>query len=131
MTSKQADLAGPGMGDYSELEKVLPDGYRSLLTRKETMAALFAAKSYIEENLCAELNLFMVQVPLIVDVASGVNDMLDRDGSRTPIGFHISNDNGKNPIDAEVVQAFVREKWRYSERTIRRRRSHLARAGTV
>ena len=92
MTSKQADLAGPGMGDYSELEKVLPDDYESLLTRKETMAALFAAKAYIEEHLCAELNLFMVQVPLIVDVTSGVNDMLDRDGSRTPVGFHIAND---------------------------------------
>ena len=28
----------------------------------------------------------MVQVPLIVDSASGVNDYLDRDGSRTPVG---------------------------------------------
>ena len=109
MTSKQADLAGPGMGDYSELEKVLPDGYESLLTRKETMAALFAAKSYIEQHLCSELNLFMVQVPLIVDVASGVNDMLDRDGSRTPVGFHIAND-GTNSIDAQVVQAAT--KWK-------------------
>ena len=27
----------------------------------------------------------MVQVPLIVDAESGVNDMLDRDGSRTPV----------------------------------------------
>ncbi len=109
MTSKQADLAGPGMGDYSELEKVLPEDYESLLTRKETMAALFAAKGYIEENLCRELNLFMVQVPLIVDVKSGVNDMLDRDGSRTPVGFHIAND-GTNSIDAEVVQAAT--KWK-------------------
>jgi len=109
VTSKQADLAGPGMGDYSELEKVLPEDYESLLTRKETMAALFAAKGYIEENLCRELNLFMVQVPLIVDVKSGVNDMLDRDGSRTPVGFHIAND-GTNSIDAEVVQAAT--KWK-------------------
>ncbi|MCK5572799.1 MAG: aspartate--ammonia ligase, partial [Bacteroidetes bacterium] len=41
---------------------------------------------------------------------SGVNDYLDRDGSRTPIQFHISNDYGKNPIDAEVVQAAT--KWK-------------------
>jgi aspartate--ammonia ligase len=109
VTNKQADLAGPGMGDYSELEEVLPDDYRSLLTPKETMAALFAAKAYIEKNLCAELNLFMVQVPLIVDVASGVNDMLDRDGSRTPVGFHIAND-GINSIDAQIVQAAT--KWK-------------------
>jgi len=42
---------------------------------------------------------------VIVDVESGVNDMLDRDGSRTPIQFHISNDYDKHPIDAQVVQA--------------------------
>jgi aspartate--ammonia ligase len=52
----------------------------------------------------------MVQVPLIVDVESGVNDMLDRDGSRTPIQFHISNDYNKHPIDAQVVQAAT--KWK-------------------
>ena len=52
----------------------------------------------------------MVQVPLIVDAESGVNDMLDRDGSRTPVQFHISNDRGKNPIDAQVVQAAT--KWK-------------------
>ena len=56
------------------------------------MEALFAVKTYIEENLCRELELMMVQVPLIVDEASGVNDYLDRDGSRTPVEFHISND---------------------------------------
>jgi aspartate--ammonia ligase len=44
-------------------------------------------KEYIERNLCKELNLQMVQVPLIVDVESGVNDMLDRDGKRGPIQF--------------------------------------------
>jgi aspartate--ammonia ligase len=80
-----------------------------LMSSKRRMAALFAAKSYIEQHLCDELNLFMVQVPLIVDVASGVNDMLDRDGSRTPIQFHIHND-GSNTIDAQVVQAAT--KWK-------------------
>jgi aspartate--ammonia ligase len=107
---KKADLAGPGIGSYEQLEKILPNDYSPLLDRKETMRALFAVKSYIEENLCKELNLMMVQVPLIVDVKSGVNDMLDRDGSRTPIQFHISNDYDKNPIDAQVVQAAT--KWK-------------------
>ena len=37
-----------------------------------------------------------VEVPLIVDAESGFNDNLDRDGSRTPVQFHISNDYGKN-----------------------------------
>ena len=52
----------------------------------------------------------MVEVPLIVDAESGVNDMLDRDGSRTPIQFHISNDRDQHPIDAQVVQAAT--KWK-------------------
>ncbi len=110
MTDKKADLAGPGIGDYAELEKILPSDYISLLSPKETQNATYAVKDYIEENLCKELNLIRVTVPLIVDVESGVNDLLDRDGSRTPIGFHISNDYDKNPIDAEVVQAAT--KWK-------------------
>jgi aspartate--ammonia ligase len=107
---KKADLAGPGIGDYVELEKILPRGYRSLLTPKETQQALFLVKRFIADHLCAALNLFMVEVPLIVDVDSGVNDMLDRDGSRTPIQFHISNDRNLHPVDAQVVQAAT--KWK-------------------
>ncbi len=110
MADKKADLAGPGIGDYAELEKILPQNYSSLLSPKETQIAIYALKDYIEQNLCKELNLIRVTVPLIVDVASGVNDYLDRDGSRTPIGFHISNDYNKNPVDAEVVQAAT--KWK-------------------
>ena len=107
---KVADLAGPGIGDYEKLKKILPRDYKPLLGPKETMKALFAVKQYIEDNLCKELNLMMVQVPLIVDSESGVNDYLDRDGSRTPIQFHISNDFDKHPIDAQVVQAAT--KWK-------------------
>jgi aspartate--ammonia ligase len=110
MADKKDDLAGPGIGDYSELDKILPQDYSSLLNPKETQLATYAAKDYIEENLCKELNLIRVTVPLIVDVDSGVNDMLDRDGSRTPVGFHISNDHDKNPVDAQVVQAAT--KWK-------------------
>ncbi|MHC4757365.1 MAG: aspartate--ammonia ligase [Planctomycetota bacterium] len=110
MADKKADLAGPGIGDYKELEKILPQNYKSLLDPKETQLATYAAKDYIEENLCKELNLIRVTVPLIVDAESGFNDLLDRDGSRTPIQFHISNDYNKNPIDAQVVQAAT--KWK-------------------
>jgi len=107
---KKADLAGPGIGDYGDLEKILPSHYHSLLTPRETQQAIFHVKRYIEDHLCKELNLMMVEVPLIVDVESGVNDMLDRDGSRTPIQFHISNDRNVHPIDAQVVQAAT--KWK-------------------
>ena len=110
MTDKKADLAGPGIGNYEDLEKDLPQDYNSLLTPKETQQAITAVKNYIEDGLSKELNLIRVECPLIVDVMSGVNDMLDRDGSRTPVGFHISNDYDKNPIDAQVVQAAT--KWK-------------------
>jgi len=109
MMDKKQDLAGPGIGNYRDLEKILPKDYNSLLTPKETQKAIFAAKYYIEENLCKELNLMMVTVPLIVDVESGVNDYLDRDGSRTPVEFPCGL--GIEPrIRAQVVQAAT--KWK-------------------
>jgi aspartate--ammonia ligase len=110
MVSKQADLAGPGIGNYEELEKILPQDYNPLLSPKDTQQAITIVKRYIEDNLCRQLNLMRVEVPLIVDVESGVNDYLDRDGSRAPIEFHISNDHDKHPIDAQVVQAAT--KWK-------------------
>jgi len=110
MSSKAADLAGPGIGNYEELERILPSDYSSALTRRETQKAIFAVKRFIEDNLCKELNLLMVTVPLLVDIESGVNDMLDRDGSRTPIQFHIRNDYDKHPVDAQIVQAAT--KWK-------------------
>lgn len=110
MLDKKADLAGPGIGNYADLAKILPNDYKPLLKPLERMEALFMVKEYIEKKLCKALNLQMVQVPLIVDKLSGVNDMLDRDGSRTPIEFHISNDYNQNPIDAQVVQAAT--KWK-------------------
>ncbi|MFQ6608585.1 MAG: aspartate--ammonia ligase [Fidelibacterota bacterium] len=108
-TDKQADLAGPGIGNYDDLEKILPDNYTSLLSPRETQEALFTVKSYIEENLCKELNLMMVTVPLIVDKESGMNDYLDRDGSRTPVEFPCGLGLEK-PINAQVVQAAT--KWK-------------------
>ncbi len=110
MSSKKSDLAGPGIGNYTELEQILPCDYASPLSPKETQVALKYLKRYIVDELCKELNLILVEVPLIVDVESGVNDMLDRDGSRTPVQFHISNDYNKHPVDAQVVQAAT--KWK-------------------
>jgi len=110
MQNKKGDLAGPGIGNYDELAKILPKDYKSILNPLDTQKAVFSVKNYIEENLCKELNLVMVQVPLIVDAKSGVNDLLDRDGSRTPVQFHINNDFNKHPIDAQVVQAAT--KWK-------------------
>ncbi len=106
---KKADLAGPGISTYEEVEKILPNYYKPLQHPMERMKALFELKEYIEKNLCKELNLQMVQVPLIVDRDSGVNDYLDRDGSRTPIEFPCGLGLNK-PIPAQVVQAAT--KWK-------------------
>ncbi len=109
MLNKQADLAGPGIGTYEEVAAALPRHYESLLTPMETMRALYGVKQYIENNLAKELGLTMVQVPLIVDRNSGINDMLDRDGSRTPVEFPCGLGLEKR-IDAQVVQAAT--KWK-------------------
>jgi len=108
-TDKKADLAGPGVSTYEEVEKILPGDYRPILPPKERMKALYAIKNHIEENLCKALNLQMVQVPLIVDRDSGVNDYLDRDGSRTPVEFPCGLGLEKR-ISAQVVQAAT--KWK-------------------
>ena len=109
MADKTADLAGPGIGNYDDLAKELPDNYEALLPPKERMRAVHLIKNYIEENLCRELNLQMVRVPLIVDKDSGVNDYLDRDGSRTPVEFPCGLGLEKR-ITAQVVQAAT--KWK-------------------
>jgi aspartate--ammonia ligase len=109
MTTKQADLAGPGISTYEEVARALPANYTPLLTPKDRAKAIFQIKSFIEENLCRELGLFMVPVPLIVSRDSGVNDYLDRDGSRTPVEFGCGLGLDKR-IDAQVVQAAT--KWK-------------------
>jgi aspartate--ammonia ligase len=109
MANKVADLAGPGISTYEEVDRILPNDYAALLPPLERMKAVYAVKEYIEKNLCSELNLTMVQVPLIVDKNSGVNDYLDRDGSRTPIDFPCGLGLEKR-IDAQVVQAAT--KWK-------------------
>jgi len=109
MPGKEADLAGPGIGTYEEVEKGLPADYKSLLDPRETQQAIAVAKKMIEEGLCRELNLFRVECPLILETASGMNDYLDRDGSRTPIDFQCGLGLPKR-MDAQVVQAAT--KWK-------------------
>jgi aspartate--ammonia ligase len=106
---KTKDLAGPGVSTYEEVAKILPDDYEPILGPKDRMKALYKVKNFIEENLCKELGLFMVQVPLIVSKESGVNDYLDRDGSRTPIEFPCGLGLEKR-ITTQVVQAAT--KWK-------------------
>jgi len=109
MRDKTADLAGPGIGTYEEVAAGLPTDYQPLLDRKETQQAIALCKRTIEDGLCRELNLIRVECPLILERDSGMNDYLDRDGSRTPIDFQCGLGLPKK-IDAQVVQAAT--KWK-------------------
>lgn len=109
MSDKRADLAGPGISTYEEVSKILPRDYEAALPPLKRMEALYMVKDYIEKGLSEVLNLQMVQVPLIVSKDSGVNDYLDRDGSRTPIDFPAGLGLEKR-IEAQVVQAAT--KWK-------------------
>jgi len=109
MSDKTADLAGPGISTYEEVAKILPTDYEPLQKPLDRMKAVSEIKQYIEKHLGEELNLTLVQVPLIVDRDSGVNDYLDRDGSRTPVDFQCGL-GLDTPIQAQVVQAAT--KWK-------------------
>ncbi len=109
MADKKADLAGPGISTYEEVAKILPTDYKPILSPMDRMKALYEIKRYIEDGMAKELNLQLVQVPLIVDKNSGVNDYLDRDGSRTPVEFPAGLGLDK-PIQTQVVQAAT--KWK-------------------
>ncbi|MEJ2258071.1 MAG: hypothetical protein P8X98_13955, partial [Woeseiaceae bacterium] len=73
MLDKRTDLAGPGISTYEAVEQVLPKDYESLLDVRRTQQAIYDVKDYIEKGLAKELNLMMVQVPLIVEADSGMN----------------------------------------------------------
>jgi aspartate--ammonia ligase len=106
---KTKDLAGPGISTYEEVNKILPNNYDPILSRKDTQKAIQLVKDYIEKGLCEELNLFRVECPLIMEKASGMNDYLDRDGSRTPVDFQAGLGLDKR-MEAQVVQAAT--KWK-------------------
>ena len=109
MYDKKLDLAGPGISTYEAVSKILPEKYEPLLPPLRRMKALYMVKEFIEKGMAEALNLQMVQVPLIVSKDSGVNDYLDRDGSRTPIDFPAGLGLPKR-IEAQVVQAAT--KWK-------------------
>jgi aspartate--ammonia ligase len=109
MADKKADLAGPGVSTYPEVDKILPNGYETPLNPHDTQVAIHALKTFIMERMCKDMNLIKVECPLIVTVDSGVNDYLDRDGSRTPIDFSCGLGLPQR-IQAQVVQAAT--KWK-------------------
>jgi aspartate--ammonia ligase len=84
---------------------IIPEGYKPLLTLKETEKAIQMMKDHFESVLASDLRLRRVTAPLFVLKGTGLND--DLHGIEQPIEFHISDMRGQ---EAEVVQSLA--KWK-------------------
>ena len=66
---------------------IIPEGYRSLLTLRQTQIAIKKVKDFFQQNLAVELNLTRVSAPLFVSTDSGLNDNLN--GVERPVSFDV------------------------------------------
>lgn len=69
----------------------IPDGYRSVLTLRQTEYAIKKVKDFFERDLATQLNLTRVSAPLFVSPESGLND--DLNGVERPVGFDLPDGN--------------------------------------
>ena len=84
---------------------IIPEGYKSLITLKETEKILQMMKDHFESGLSADLRLRRVTAPLFVLKGTGIND--DLTGVERPVSFSITDMRGE---EAEVVQSLA--KWK-------------------
>ncbi len=84
---------------------VIPDGYKSPSSIKETEIAIKEVKDYFERMLAKELNLTRVSAPLFVTEESGLNDNLN--GVERPVRFGIKEQGDR---EVEIVHSLA--KWK-------------------
>ncbi len=84
---------------------IIPKGYKSPGTIKETEIAIKEVKDYFERMLAKEMNLTRVSAPLFVTPDSGLNDNLN--GVERPVKFGI-----KEQGDSEVEIVHSLAKWK-------------------
>lgn len=84
---------------------ILPEGYSSALTLRETQHAIKYIKDLFQQTLSFALTLDRVSAPLIVRKGSGIND--DLNGVERKVDFTIKEIDNK---EAEVVQSLA--KWK-------------------
>lgn len=84
---------------------VIPDGYRSPLTIRETEVAIKEVKDHFERALAKALHLTRVSAPLFVRPESGLNDNLN--GVERPVAFGIRE---QDEAQAEIVHSLA--KWK-------------------
>ncbi|MBO4889659.1 MAG: aspartate--ammonia ligase [Lachnospiraceae bacterium] len=84
---------------------IIPDGYKSPSSIKETEISIKEVKDYFERMLAKELNLTRVSAPLFVTEKSGLNDNLN--GVERPVRFGIRE---QNDSEVEIVHSLA--KWK-------------------
>ena len=84
---------------------IIPEGYKSLITLKETEKILQMLKDHFEAGLSADFRLRRVTAPLFVLKGTGLND--DLHGFEKPVVFPIKDMRDQ---EAEVVQSLA--KWK-------------------
>ena len=84
---------------------VIPEGYKSPQTIRETEVAIKEVKDYFERALADALNLTRVSAPLFVKPETGLNDNLN--GVERPVSFGIKEQGDK---EVEVVHSLA--KWK-------------------
>lgn len=81
----------------------IPDGYKSLLTMRQTQVAIKKVKDFFERDLAIQLNLTRVSAPVFVDSKSGLNDTLN--GFERPVSFDLPSGG-----QMEIVHSLA--KWK-------------------
>lgn len=84
---------------------IIPEGYKSPQSIKETEIAIKDVKDYFERALAKELKLTRVSAPLFVKPESGLNDNLN--GVERPVAFGIKE---QNDAVVEIVHSLA--KWK-------------------
>lgn len=86
-------------------EFIIPEGYESPLTIRETEVAIKEVKDHFERSLAKSLHLTRVSAPLFVKPESGMNDNLS--GVERPVSFGIKE---LDDAPAEIVHSLA--KWK-------------------
>lgn len=84
---------------------VVPEGYKSVMTIKDTEVAIKLIKDSFEDIMAEEMNLTRVSAPLFVRPETGLND--DLNGVERPVSFDVPDAGGRK---VEIVHSLA--KWK-------------------
>ncbi|EGT3615377.1 aspartate--ammonia ligase [Clostridium perfringens] len=88
------------------MEKLfIPQGYKPLLSLRETEVAIKELKDFFENSLAKNLNLTRVSAPLFVNECSGLND--DLNGIERPVSFDMK---AMPELNIQIVHSLA--KWK-------------------